>query len=329
MKQAELRYENGFGQEVDKHQLEILPGGRIELRDYSFWDMHLSYWKEPKKVYIAISGAIGFEDRLVEIQTQLVRGEHNDIGEIVLEEKKATYRTVDSKTESVAKVTNSEAASEHATKQHDFTVSIRESDRPVIGGKLKMMRAEHCTPDGEYYNTEWQGFTNDHGTYRFRSIPAGDVVLLLKHDDRNMVNRLRFNVGPNVESVDWLLDNNTISGRLVDPDGQPHAWGRIGIKTDIAGYCKRNNDGITYENGRGELSWFWSNQAVHETWTDADGIFHLRGLIANIPITLYTRHGEIIDVDLELEPLAEGEHRVDVVFVAGYSGKKGWRGSKN
>lgn len=144
-----------------------------------------------------------------------------------------------------------------------------------------------------------------------------------------MVNRLHIRVVPDMETVDWLLDNNTITGQLVDPDGNPHAWGRIGIKTDIAGYCQRNNDGITYEDGRGGLAWFWSNQAVHETWTDGEGNFHLRGLIANIPITLYTRHGEIADIDMELEPLTEGEHREGVIFTAGFTEKKGWRGSAN
>ena len=164
---------------------------------------------------------------------------------------------------------------------------------------------------------------------RNQSRIQGDVVLHLKHDDRNMVNRLQFRVGPDLKTVEWLLDNNTISGKLVDPDGKPHAWGRIGIKTDVAGYCQRNNDGITYENGRRGLDWFWSNQALHETWTDADGNFHLRGLVTDIPISLYTRHGEIVDTDMKLEPLQPGEHREGVVFQAGYTGKKGWRGSKN
>ena len=323
---AELRYENGFGQQVDEHNPEILSGGRIEVRDYTFWDMHLSFWKPPRKAYLVISGAAGFEDRSVEIQEKLVRGEHNDFGDIVLAKEKSKEADSDSVPEA-NDVANDVA--EPASALHDFTVSIRESDRPVIGAKLKMMRLEDCTQDGEYYNTQWQGFTDDRGTYRFRNVPAVDVVLHVKHDDRNMVNRLPLSIDPDMETVDWLLDNNTITGRLVDPDGKPHAWGRVGIKTDIAGYCQRNNDGITHEDGRGELTWFWSNQAVHETWTDGDGNFHLRGLVADIPITLYTRHGEIVDVDMELEPLQDGEHREGVVFVAGYTGNTGWRGSKN
>ncbi|NKB72410.1 MAG: hypothetical protein GKR89_35485 [Candidatus Latescibacteria bacterium] len=328
---AELKYETGFGQQVDEHKPAILPGGQIDLRDYPFWDMHLSFWEPPRQLHLVISGAAGFEDQSVEIQEKCVRGVHNDFGDIVLEKEKPKEEAADSETEPMVEKANDGAS--HvvgpAPELHGFTVSIRESDRPVIGAELKMMRAEHCTQDAEYYNTEWQGVTDARGTYRFRKIPAGDVVLHVMHDDRNMVNRLQFRVGPDMETVDWLLDNNTITGLLVDPNGKPHAWRRIGIKTDIAGYCQRNSDGITHEDGRGELTWFWSNQAVHETWTDGDGNFHLRGLVADIPIKLYTRHGEIVDIDMELEPLKDGEHREGVVFVAGYTGNKGWRGSKN
>ena len=58
------------------------------------------------------------------------------------------------------------------------------------------------------------------GTFRFVPLPQHtviDVVLFVKQGDRNMVNQLRIRVGPDMETVDWLLDNNTITGRLVDP----------------------------------------------------------------------------------------------------------------
>ena len=490
---AQVMYESGFGTEADPHQPTILPGGRIELRDYAFWGGHLQFWMPPQRLYLSIR-ATGYQPCKVEVQDHLRRGEHIDFGDIVLTElpaihirvvdqagnpisharvyqaprkqsgwlaenawkgavepdvapwryaetnregeaclpsedaqilavfhpdhalhlqqidaedpaatkpleitlretcrlivtvrdvsgRPAAYRPVfaeavdasdkplsnsvrlNAETDadgrvvfdrlngrfqvglkhpeerwrpeshradserSIVEVTRVETdASLVAWELHEFTIKIRESDRPVIGGKLKLMSAYLCTQDGEYYDTAYQGFTNDQGLYRFRDIPAGDYVLHLKHDDRNMVNRLATRVTGDMPSIDWLLDNNSITGRLVDSDGDGIAYKRVGIKTDIAGYCQRNNDGITYENGRGGLDWFWSNQAVHETWTDADGSFHLRGLVAGLPIALYTRHGELAETELELQPLHPGEQRAGIEFPAEFSGKKGWRG---
>ena len=320
---AELRYESGFGPKVDAQKPKILPAGRIEIRDYAFWDMHLSLWTPARKIWLAIQGAVGINGKTVEIQDQLVGGERSDIGDIVLCE-------IEENDEEVEQTTPKPNETEHpASERCDVTVIIRESDRPVIGAKLELSRTEQYTQDVERAEAVTQGYTDDRGRFRFRNIPVGEVVVHVKHDDRHMVNRRTIHVESKMDPVDWLLDNNTISGQLVDPEGNAHAYKRIGIRTDVDGYCQRNSDGITYENGRGGLNWFWSNQAVHEAWTDADGHFHLRGLVADIPISLYTRHGEIKDVELFLDSLTQGEQRYGVKFVAELSGKTGWRGSAN
>ena len=119
-----------------------------------------------------------------------------------------------------------------------------------------------------------------------------------------------------MEPIDWLLDNNTITGKLVDHDGVPLPYKCIGINTELKRYTGGNLAGITYETGRGNLSWFWSGPWIHETWTDADGNFHLRGLIANVPLYLYTSHNALIESTLDVDPLNDGEHRCGISFVA-------------
>ena len=123
-----------------------------------------------------------------------------------------------------------------------------------------------------------------------------------------------------MQPIDWVLDNNTITGKLVAPAGNPIAHKRIGIKTEVAGYCQGNSAGISYLDGRGGIEWFWSGPWLHESWTDADGEFHLRGLAADLPIHLYTNHGDLKEMQLELEPLQHGEHRQGVVFLAELGG---------
>ena len=203
---------------------------------------------------------------------------------------------------------------------HDVSVSIRESDRPIVNASLHFLPEYLCTDAGSFRHTPWRGFTSDQGHFRFRDIPPGDYVLLVNHDDRNMVSRRRVHVGPRMETIEWLLDNNTISGKLVDSAGIPISYKCIGIETELPGYCSGNHAGITYESGYGGLEWFWSGPWIHETWTDVDGNFHLRGLAANIPISLYTSHNALTKTKLELEPLQDGEHRQGVVLVSEQAG---------
>ena len=121
------------------------------------------------------------------------------------------------------------------------------------------------TPDQSYKHPPFLGFTGDRGHYRFRDIPAGDYLLRVKHDDRNMVAFRAVRVGPNMKPIDWLLDNNTISGKLVDSAGVPLAHKCIAIKSELTWQTGGNRAGITYETGRGNLDWFWSGPWIHET----------------------------------------------------------------
>ena len=203
---------------------------------------------------------------------------------------------------------------------HEFSVSVREVDRPVVNASLHMMSEYLCTPEASYRHLPFKGFTGDRGHYRFRDVPPGDYLLQVNHDDRNMVAHRRIRVGPDMEPIDWLLDNNTITGKLVDKNGTPISHKCIGIKTDLKRYTGGNHAGITYETGRGDLAWFWSGPWIHETWTDVDGNFHLRGIIAEVPLYLYTSHNTLVESQLELAPLKADEQRTGITFVAEQAG---------
>ncbi|MGI9471895.1 MAG: hypothetical protein ACR2NZ_10205 [Rubripirellula sp.] len=500
---VEVRYESGFGPDQDDQKATILPGGRIELRDYAAWDSHLQFWTPKRKVSLWIR-AVGYEFCEVEIQDYLIRGQKTDFGDITLkatseikvrvvnsagtaipqaevrlvqrnkgwtdklttwaheknervpgswdwnfpyhcliaetnDEGEALLSQVDDGDEMLSgchpdyalqvqaiaapsdesessrksypteirlaapgKITVSvvdengqpararvyvkaldayddtmsgsqemrgyqfEAESDASgiatfdrlngrflvalkhpeqSRRHDdqisngertivevdgnnievtltvwpryeFSVTVRESDRPIVCGSLHMMSEYLYTPDQSYKHPPFLGFTGDRGHYRFRDIPPGDYLLRVKHDDRNMIAFRKVQVGPNMEPIDWLLDNNTISGKLVDPDGTPMPHKCIAIKSELKWQTGGNRAGITYENGRGGIIWFWSGPWIQESWTDEDGSFHLRGLIANEPLHLYTSHNTLTEARLDLDPLKDGEHRKGITFVA-------------
>ena len=93
---VEVRYESGFGLDRDEQHADLLPDGRIELRDYGAWDSHLHYWTPARKVYLWIR-AVGYEFLEIEIQDYLRRGQYTDFGDITLKETPSiNVRVVDS-----------------------------------------------------------------------------------------------------------------------------------------------------------------------------------------------------------------------------------------
>lgn len=184
------------------------------------------------------------------------------------------------------------------------------------GGDLRSMMADFGGGGG---GRGRNARTGDDGAFELSNLPAGSHRLRVTVTGRTMPTVVPVVLGFGANLVDVALDNTSLAGRVLGPDGSPVAEAQVAVSVVRAA---TGNDALGgLEEMAGGLQAMAGARGGRGAKTDGDGQFVLPGVQPGVKLRLRATAKGLAAASVELDGLTAGEQRTGIELRLSTSGQ--------